>query len=747
MSPACSQSILRFRTPLDRDVYQIIKKIEASHDGAKPFNRSVPAIYEAIKRSNSSLGRQKKRPLEDAIDRALQILNQEQQESDDSEAAIDQPEPPKAADDRFLLNHQLTKLWKMDQNPRASGEPSASKRRRVQLNGHDDNEQGAEIVVNGSDSAGATALATFKHDRSKTKAPQKTTRHIVEQPGQCKPVAGYDALYSKLMEHAWMLLQAPDRFNRNTRLLHRGILLSGPSGVGKKTLARNMATDLSVPLISLIQCFFDPERIDKNLSEAFDTAISLAPSIIFIEDIDRFMPRSSPSESPSRAAYRFAGQLERIHPNIGPQVPVLVLATTSRVADVDPDVLKTGRIDVTVEMGIPDRAARRDILEVLTEGLHLADDVDFDEIAKVTHGYVGSDLAEIATRASSKAFLRMCRSADPEGAMFKLHTQRRKKGGLGAHEDFFKKPITRSPLPSPETMEDFMTAIKDFTPSLRKEGFTAIPSVIWEQVGALEKARKQLQTSIIGPIQNPELYQNFGLTRPVGVLLWGPPGCGKTLIAQAVANEAQASFIAINGPELLNKYVGESERAVRELFQRARCSTPCILFFDEIDSIVPSRSNASTESGARVVNALLTELDGVKDRTGIYVIGTTNRPEMIDEAILREGRLSIHLLIDLPTAEERVDILRTIYRTRHEGASDETLDRLGAVALDDRCTNFSGADLDGLHTKAAEHALENYLAGGRQGPRIIADVDWQFALANSRASIKDAASYKSRAAQ
>ncbi|KAM4059264.1 ATPase family associated with various cellular activities (AAA) domain-containing protein [Hirsutella rhossiliensis] len=677
---------LHFRTSLDRDVYQIIKSIEATHHGAEPFKQSVPAIYEAIKRSNSSLSRQKKRTLEDAIDRALQIRKQERQqdESGDSEAAIDEAEPPKVTENQFLLNRQLTKLWKMDQNSRASGEQPAAKKRRAQADGDD-------------------------NDRSKAKTQQRSSRYIVEQPGQPEPFAGYRKVYLELLRYAWAFLRGSGLFSSKTKRLTQGILLSGPLGVGKKTLVRITAARIGVPIVSLARCFQDPERIEKSLSEAFDTAMSLAPSIIFIEQIDR--------------SYNFANQMARIRNSVGQEGRVLVLATTSRAADVDPAILRFGLISESMQMRIPDCAARRDILRALTKNMALADEVDLDEIAKSTHGYVGSDLAEIAARSTSNLLMRMADAADPGHVMLSEHLD------FGVHADFFTKSIPH------------------FTPSLRQEGFTVIPSVTWDQVGALDKARKQLQTSIIGPIKNPELYQNFGVNRPAGVLLWGPPGCGKTLIAQAVANEAQASFILIDGPELLNKYVGESERAVRELFQRARSSTPCILFFDEIDSIVPPRNNSSTDSGARVVNALLAELDGVKDRTGIYVIGTTNRPEMIDEAMLRPGRLSVQLLVDLPTPSERVDILRAIYRTRHKNAPDETLERLAAVALDARCTNFSGADLSGLHTKAAEHALEEWVAAGGGGPQVIAEKDWEYALANTSASVKDIASYKLRAAE
>jgi ribosome biogenesis ATPase len=329
----------------------------------------------------------------------------------------------------------------------------------------------------------------------------------------------------------------------------------------------------------------------------------------------------------------------------------------------------------------------------------------------MTHGFVGGEVQDLIYYATEEAWKQ---NKNSEAAM----------------------TIDSPPI----TTAHFQTVIRSLVPALRKEGFTQIPNVTWDQVGALEQARKQLKMSIVGPIKQPKLWQEFGLRRPGGVLLWGPPGCGKTLVAQAVANDAQASFILINGPELLNKYVGESERAVRELFRRARSAAPCILFFDEIDSIVPRRESSSTEAGARVVNALLAELDGVQDRSGVYVIGTTNRKDMIDDAMLRHGRLSVHIFVDLPTADERVDILKTIYR-KNRGITADVEARLEGVARDPRCENFSGADLAGLDSKAAETALARYMEAqldqSDPSPRGLSAADWEHALSTSKPSVKN----------
>jgi len=730
-----------FRNNLERDVYQILNKLDTNFT-------TVSAAYDAIKRSNSSIARLKKRPLEDAIDRVLQIRKQEAQddESDDSEAALDAPEPAKPQDERFLLNRQMTKLWKTNAKPADTpGDQPATKKRRLQsdVDGKDDRASGPDTP------AGEVTTPGPKEDKAPLKKTQKPTRFTVEQGDSLSPVGGFDDVLRQLFKLTWHAL-LPLEMSPGSRV--SGLLISGPSGMGKKTAVKNLASGLDAALVVLDGCFDNPERMEKSLAEAFDTAISLAPSIVFIDDIDQHISRpgaSTHSDHHSQARRYLAAQMRRLSGL--QQTRVLAVATTSRLVDVDPAIREYGLFEQTFQIRIPDCAARRDILEICTRHLSVANDVDLAALANITHAYVGADLAAVTRIAELRASDRHLSQSIPWPAFSQIQGRSNLElanGDLAPSESetkFYVDEMSRGPVTV--TMEDFKAAIANFTPSLRKEGFTVIPSVTWDQVGAMEAARKQLQTSIIGPIKNPDLYRKFGLSRPAGVLLWGPPGCGKTLVAQAVANEAQASFILINGPELLNKYVGESERAVRELFQRARSSAPCILFFDEMDSIVPPRNNSSTDSGARVVNALLTELDGAQDRTGIYVIGTTNRPEMIDEAMLRPGRLSVQLLVDLPTPTERVDILRAVYRTNHEDATQEELDALAAVALDPRCANFSGADLSGLHTKAAENALHRWTeAASSGGPQTIDAADWQHALANTRASVRDPNSYRLRAA-
>lgn len=743
---------------LERDVYHIIKKFEDNNDG-KPF-KNISAAYDAIKHSNSSLSRQKKRPLEDAIDRVLRFRKEELADSEDSEAALEDAEPVKPDDDRFLLNRQLTKHWHQPSGTQSPMEQPVAKKRRIQEEGDERDgaisgpENAAPELSNGADLKDAGPRAdklekSEKSDKTSQKKTSKLGRFQVEQPSEPLPLGGVGEIHCELLSKTLYLFKSPHLYAQNAWRQVPGMLLYGPPGTGKRSLVRTLAADLKVPLVNLTGCLTDPERLEKSLTEAVDAAMGLAPSILFIENIDRYMPNptgSSNSEHSRRVSYHFERQLRRIQQEQPKDLPVLALATASRITEIDPVILECGLLEQTLQMCIPDAEARHDILKVLTKDMPLSDSLDLAEVAKLTHGFVGADILSMITVAQQGSERRLQERQDPGRVQLKLYTRVLKGTHIDTPEDTnmeWMRPLSEEhPMTEPLSLDDFKVAIRNFTPSLRREGFTVIPNVTWDQVGALQRVREQLQTSIIGPIKNPALYQEFGLMRPAGALLWGPPGCGKTLVAQAVANEAQASFILINGPELLNKYVGESERAVRELFKRARSSTPCILFFDEMDSLVPRRSSASTDAGVRVVNTLLTELDGAQDRSGIFVIGTTNRPDMIDGAILRPGRLDVQLFVDLPTAEERVDILRTIYKTCHTDPTAVELDRLQGVATDPRCENFSGADLGGLHVKAAQFALQRWLQGRKPAGKEVDEEDWEYALANSRRSVTNYEDYR-----
>ncbi|CAJ0555208.1 Ff.00g052730.m01.CDS01 [Fusarium sp. VM40] len=732
------------RQGLDRDVYQVLKKLEDANDG-KPF-KTTSAVYEAIKRSNSSLSRQKKKPLEDAIDRVLQFRKHELGESSDSEAELEEP-PSKHDDGRFLLNKQMTMNWhktptstpnSQDTVPQPTSDGlRTTKKRRVEDSGEDRAKNG--VVTPKGAVTDQDAAPTEKQEKALTKKASKLRGHSVMRPSDSIQIAGVKDIYTKLWKQARRVLVTPDYFGNYRKV--PGILLSGPTGIGKKTLIKYLASKLDVPIVALTGCFEDPERMEKSLNDAIEDAMNIAPCIMLIENLDWYMPKAGgtgPTEGQRRNLNQFTRHMERIGKEQDKSRRILAMATTTRLTDVDPLALNLGMFERTIQMRLPDHEDRLDILKLLTQGFPLTDTVELSELARHMHGFVAADIVNLLTLALDAAAERK-ENKDESRGHCELPTDQ-----LPEPMELEDEPSTPSFEPSDFSVsfDDFKFALKEYVPSLRKEGFTVVPNVSWDQVGGLEAARDQLNMSIIGPIKDPELYRQAGLGRPAGCLLWGPPGCGKTLVAQAVANEAQASFILINGPELLNKYVGESERAVRELFNRARSSTPCILFFDEMDSLVPKRDNASTEAGTRVVNALLTELDGVQDRTGVYVIGTTNRPDMIDPAMLRPGRLNVRLFIDLPTADERVDILRAIYRTNHPTIqSDAELESIELVARDPRCNDFSGADLGGLHVNAAQSALRRFLK--KEKPRSeIDEVDWERALATTKRSVSNPETYR-----
>ncbi|KAM3451016.1 hypothetical protein MY3296_005659 [Beauveria thailandica] len=708
---------------LDLDLYQVVKRLEQNSNDGKLF-KTVSAAYTAVKASNSSLSRQKKRPLEDALFRVLDLRKQEEADESDSEAAIDVEDPNEKSDERFLLNRQMTRHWNVEPAtmPAATtnGEQPAKKKRRVDVAQGD--ERNATAISTPKELTEGKTVDHSKLQKKTPRGPLFDFESHVDRP----ILGGLGKAYNSLLFDLENLLVVPQCYDpRDERLL--GILLTGPSGVGKSSYIRSFAAHMGIALINMTRCFHEPERIDKSLAEAFDVALASTPSILYVEHIEHFLPKTSDASQNEQQHLRMLSLFKRQMGRVKAQkANVVCIATAAREADVNMTLLTGGWFDVRVQLSVPNIKQREDILRAVIDQRAVDEQLDLASLAKKMDGFVGGDIAQVVRHAVRNA-------AGRSRSTYYLNPD---KTIYDDDDDDDSVAVTRGSIPL--TLADFAAALDDYVPVLRMEGFTAVPDVTWDQVGGLAPVRAQLQLSIVGPIANPALYAHYGLTRAGGCLLWGPPGCGKTLVAQAVANEAQASFILINGPELLNKYVGESERAVRELFSRARSSTPCILFFDEFDSIAPRRDGGgASEAGTRVVNALLTELDGARGRDGVYVIGTTNRPDMIDDAMLRPGRLSKQLFLDLPTPAERVDILCAIYRTRHVGATDAEFARLDRIARDERCEGFSGADLSGLHEHAAEFAITRYLQAGDYSAPMgeISEQDWEAALRITRPSV------------
>jgi len=413
----------------------------------------------------------------------------------------------------------------------------------------------------------------------------------------------------------------------------------------------------------------------------------------------------------------------------------LIIGATNRPDSLDPALRRAGRFEKEICLTVPDEEARENILRVLCKKLRLSGDFDFRALAKKTPGFVGADLSALTAEAGRAAINRIFQTlksppTEPDQPPPESITNSDADEDTAMDVDIPPPPNTNTTLTTVEvhqptsliqnflaaypskltesqlspltiTNTDFLVAIPKIQPSSKREGFATVPDVTWDAIGALQSIRQELQMSIVLPIQDPALFATVGLNKPIGVLLWGPPGCGKTLLAKAVANESHANFISVKGPELLNKYVGESERAVRQVFSRARASKPCVIFFDELDALVPRRDDSLSESSARVVNTLLTELDGLDDRNGVYVVAATNRPDVIDPAMLRPGRLDKPLLVDLPTDDERFEILKTISRASPLAAEVD----LEKVARDKRADCFSGADLNALLREATTAAL------------------------------------------
>eukprot|EP00804_Cyclotella_cryptica_P009957 CCRYP_015401-RF/>CCRYP_015401-RF protein AED:0.21 eAED:0.21 QI:0/0.6/0.33/1/0.6/0.33/6/200/671 len=466
----------------------------------------------------------------------------------------------------------------------------------------------------------------------------------------------------------------------------RGVLLRGPPGCGKTHLAKAIAGELNVSYFGVSA----PELVGGVSGESegrvrtlFESAAYHAPSIVFIDEIDAIAPKRGDGK-------RIVAQLLTSMDGMAPDKTrgggaVIVMGATNRPDALDPALRRAGRFDREIVLGAPDEAAREGILRVMTSQMRLDGELDYRLLAKKTPGFVGADV----------------RSLTKEAAVIAINDKR------PSNDIRTITPLTAQQLePLYITMDDFLAAIPNVQPSSKREGFATAPDVSWSDIGALADIREELTLSVLEPIAHPEKFEALGLPLPAGVLLYGPPGCGKTLLAKAIANESGANFISVKGPELLDKYVGESERSVRVVFERARSSSPCIIFFDELDSLCPKRGSDGGGGGGvseRVVNQLLTEMDGLDSRRSVFVIAATNRPELIDPAMLRPGRLDKLLYVPLPSPNDRLSILRALSK-KINLASDVDLE---SIALDPHANGFSGADCAALLREAGLAVLRD----------------------------------------
>jgi transitional endoplasmic reticulum ATPase len=461
----------------------------------------------------------------------------------------------------------------------------------------------------------------------------------------------------------------------------RGVLLFGPPGSGKTLIARAVANETGAYFFLIngpeIMSKMAGES-EKNLRAAFEDAEKNSPAIIFMDEIDSIAPKREKSNG--EVEKRIVSQLLTLMDGLKSRGQVIVIGATNRPNTIDPALRRFGRFDREIDIGVPDEIGRMEILRIHTRNMKLDKDVDIEEIAKDSHGYVGADLAQLCSEAA-------------------LQCIREKMDLIDIEDDTIDAQVLESMA---VTQEHFKHAMGATNPSTLRETIVEVPNVKWEDIGGLEEVKKNLQEMILYPIEHPEKFLKFGMQPSKGVLFYGPPGCGKTLLAKAVANECSANFISIKGPELLTMWFGESEANVREIFDKARSSAPCVLFFDELDSVGTARGGSMGDAGGagdRVMNQMLTEIDGVGSKKNIFFIGATNRPDILDEALLRPGRLDQLIYIPLPDLPSRYSILKASLR-KSPISSDVDMNVIAKYT-----EGFSGADLTEICQRASKSAI------------------------------------------
>lgn len=529
----------------------------------------------------------------------------------------------------------------------------------------------------------------------------------------------------------------------------RGVLLYGPPGCGKTCLAMAVAGELGVPLFKISA----PEIVsgmsgesEAKIRELFETAVRMGPALIFIDEIDAITPKreNAQREMERRIVAQLLTSMDDLnHLPPGGTNHVMVIGATNRPDSLDPALRRAGRFDREIKLSIPSENGREQILRSLTAKLKISGDVEWKDLARRTPGYVGADLKALTREAAAVAINRIF--GIRENRQMEMDTTSEELERQSPSTPASTVPTTVAQAFTPEELEGFAIESRDFSealtrvqPSAKREGFAVVPNTTWEDIGALSYVREELRLAVVEPIRHPDLFASVGITAPAGVLLYGPPGCGKTLLAKAVANESHSNFISVKGPELLNKYVGESERAVRQVFERAAASAPCVIFFDEIDALCPRRAqdSSSDSSSSRIVNQLLTEMDGLEGRRQVYILAATNRPDILDPALTRPGRLDKALYVRLPSPEERIEILRTCGRRTPWHPSVN----LEQVARDQRADGFSGADLAALVRESSLAAIrslinDNTLSISSSSPPLVTMDHINFAFSKVKRSV------------
>ncbi len=501
-------------------------------------------------------------------------------------------------------------------------------------------------------------------------------------------IGGLGKEIRRIREMIELPLKYPQVFERLGIDPPKGVLLHGPPGCGKTLIARAVANETDAYIVNLS----GPEIMNKfygeseaNLRRIFEQATSHAPSIIFIDEIDAIAPKREEMGGEKQVEKRVVAQLLALMDGIASRGQVIVIGATNIPNVLDPALRRPGRFDREIEIGIPDKNDRLQILDVHTRGMPLAEDVDLARISEITHGFVGADLEAL------------CR----EAAMTTLRK-------IFPVIDFEMSEIPYDTLMALQvTMDDFLEALKEVSPSAIREVFTEIPDVKWDDVGGLDEIKRILKETIEWPLKYGKLFEYANTTPSKGIILHGSPGTGKTLLAKAVASESETNFISVKGPELLSKWVGESEKGIREIFKKARQASPCIIFFDEIDSVAPSRgSDAASHVVDRVISQFLTELDGIEELKGIVVMAATNRLDIIDPALLRSGRFDFLLELPIPDEKTRLEIFK-IHTKGKPLAPDVDLDALAGAS-----EGLVGADIESVCRKASMMAIREFIESG-----------------------------------
>ena len=496
-------------------------------------------------------------------------------------------------------------------------------------------------------------------------------------------IGGLKDEVKKVREMIEIPLKRPELFEKLGIAPPKGVLMHGPPGTGKTLLAKAVASESDAHFIAIN----GPEIMSKyvggseeNLREYFEEAEENSPSIIFIDELDAIAPKRE--ETNGEVERRTVAQLLTLMDGLKSRGQVVVIGATNRPDSLDPALRRPGRFDREIEIGVPDSEERKEVLEIHTRNMPLADDVDLDKIANTTHGFVGADLESLCKEAA----MRVVRRILPE---------------IQNDEEIPKEVLEKIVV----TGDDFKSAQKEIQPSALREVLVQIPDIKWDDVGGLDDVKQELKEAVEWPLKHPDTFQRLGIRPPKGTLLYGIPGTGKTLLAKAVASESEANFISVKGPELLSKWVGESEKGVREVFRKAKQAAPTVIFFDEIDAIASARSGNDTDSGVtkRVVNQLLTEMDGLEELEDVAIIAATNRPDILDAGLMRPGRFDRHIQVKEPDEEARIAIFK-VHTKNMPLAKDVNLKKLAK-----NTEGYVGADIEAVCREAAMLTLRDDL--------------------------------------